>query len=353
MSFFLNVNKPKEYPPYLSTSPSPTGVKAFYTYLESELPSVDRVKQSPKVWNNSDNQLLIMVEPMLISKQEQMNDYLEFVRAGNTLLILKRNLDGMFGIKTDYGDMNEEIVTIENKEGTEFEATSHSQMRIIANDEDDVLMEDSQGVIALKREAGKGQIIAVNSPDWLTNEYILEEDNLELILGLIEEASFDTVLFDEFAHQSSQVQSLTNLYPMWLLVAGLQLILLTLLWLLYKGKRFGPIIMPREDYVRFSDERITALAAWYQKAKAYEYSLSNQAEYLRLLLWEKWGISSQKEWKDIKELISSKVKDVDEDEISTFVNGIESVLENKNVTKQEYILWSKRIDRLRKEVEEG
>src|SRR5690606_1863749 len=192
----------------------------------------------------------------------------------------------------------------------------------------------------------------VNSPDWLVNQYILEEDNLDVVLGLLEEESWNGVLFDEYTHQSKG-NGVIEVYPMWLLVAGLQLILLTLLWLLYKGKRFGPIQIPREDYVRFSDERITALATWYQKGKAYQESLNNQAEYLRLILREKWGISHQKEWKDLKELLITKVNEMTSEDLSTLLDEIESVLKKQQITKQEYLLWSKRLDRLRKEVEEG
>src|SRR5690606_22417663 len=95
---------------------------------------------------------------------------------------------------------------------------------------------------------------------------------------------------DEYSHQSSQLANVTEIYPKWLLVLGLQLIILTLLWLLYRGKRFGPIRTPRESYVRFSDEHITSLAAWYEKGKLYNDSLKTQADYVKMLLREKWGI---------------------------------------------------------------
>jgi hypothetical protein len=293
-----------------------------------------------------------MIEPALVTEQAIMDDYLEFVEAGNTILIFKRNLEGMFDISTDFGVMDSETTTLENVDGTDFNATMFSQVRLIPEDGDQVLLQDHLGVIAIKREVGNGQLIAVNSPDWLANQYILEEDNLDIVLGLLEEVSWNGVLFDEFSHQSKGKGG-QDIYPMWLLVAGIQLILLTLLWLLYKGKRFGPIQIPREDYVRFSDERITALASWYQKGKAYQESLNNQADYLRLILREKWGISHQKEWTDLKELLITKVNEMKSEELSTLLDEVESVLKKQQLTKQEYLLWSKRLDRLRKEVEEG
>ena len=351
VSVVLNTNKPKDYPPFLSTSPSPSGVKGFYTYMEEEN-GTQLFKHEPSLLQKEEGKLLLMVEPALVTEQAIMEDYIEFVEAGNTILIFKRNLEGMFDISTDFGVMDSETTTLKSDDGTKFNVTMFSQVRLIPEDGDQVLLQDDLGAIAIKREIGEGHLIAVNSPDWLVNQYILEEDNLDVVLGLLEEESWNGVLFDEYTHQSKG-NGVIEVYPMWLLVAGLQLILLTLLWLLYKGKRFGPIQIPREDYVRFSDERITALATWYQKGKAYQESLNNQAEYLRLILREKWGISHQKEWKDLKELLITKVNEMTSEDLSTLLDEIESVLKKQQITKQEYLLWSKRLDRLRKEVEEG
>lgn len=353
LSYFLSANQLKEYPPYLSTSPSPLGVKGFYTYLNEEVDSVDRFEGVPSKLKNSDNQLLIMVEPSLISEQRIMNDYISFMEAGNTILLLKNNLEGMFQISTTYATPTEDTVVIEDKYGAIFETTMFSEMRILPSSEDEVILEDDQGVVAIKRAYGNGNLIAVNSPDWVTNQYIVEAENLNVLFSLMEEENWSSIRFDEYSHRSTASQSITDIYPMWLLVASIQLILFTLLWLWYKGKRFGPIRVLREEYVRYSDERITALAAWYKKGKAYIESLNDQAEYLRLILREKWGISYQKDWKDLKEQLSLKLPMMKEEELNSFLLEIDAVLQKHEVTKQEYLLWSKRIDRLRKEVELG
>jgi hypothetical protein len=352
LSIVFSSNKPKEYPPFLSTSPAPSGIKGFYTYLEEEINAIQRWDHAPTLLKKNENQLLLMVEPGLITDQAVMNEYLDYVEAGNTILIFKRNLEGMFDISTDYGLIDSETVTLENNDGTAFDASMFSQVRLLPEENDYVLLQDDLGVIAMKREIGNGQLIAVNSPDWLTNQHTLEEDNLDLVLGLLAEENWNTILLDEFTHLSKG-KGIVDVYPMWLLVAGLQLVLFTLLWLLYNGKRFGPVRVPREDYVRFSDERITALATWYQKGKAYQESLNNQAEYLRIILREKWGISNQKEWKDLKELLIPRLNRMKADELSTILSDIESVLQKQQITKQEYLLWSGRLERLRKEVEEG
>ncbi|MBS3679110.1 DUF4350 domain-containing protein [Ornithinibacillus massiliensis] len=351
ISLVFGSNKLEEYPPYLSTSPSPTGVKGFYTYLNEKIDSVERWEESPSQLVEEENQLLLMVEPTLISEQAVMNEYVSFMEAGNTILLFKNNLEGMFGISTTYGMVEGETVIMEDASGSEYEATMNTQTRILPESNDEILLQDDLGVIAIKRSYGNGKLIAVNSPDWLTNHYILEANNLDVVLNLLGEEKWDEIRFDEYTHRSLKSQAMHDIYPIWLLVAAFQLIFFTLLWLLYKGKRFGPIRTPREEYVRFSDEHTTALAAWYKRGKAYMESLNSQADYLRLLLREKWGISYQKEWKDLEEVLAVKLPLVKDDEWTSFFSEIEAVLHRKNITKQEYLLWSKRMDRLRKEVE--
>jgi hypothetical protein len=354
LSFVIGSKELKEYPPYISTSPSPTGVKGFYTYLEEEIGAVERLEEAPTSLERENQQLLIMVEPALFSEQATMNDYIAFMEAGNTVLLLKQNLEGMFGLSTEYGIVTEEeTTTIYGSSSEGIKVTMLSPMRIVPDSGAQILYEDDDGVIAIKQDYGEGQLIAVNSPDWITNEYILEQDNLDVIHSLMEEEAWKAIWFDEYLHQSTSSKSLIEIYPMWLLVACLQLIFLTLLWLLYKGKRFGPIRTPREEYVRYSDERITALAAWYKKGKVYKESLAYQAEHLRLLLREKWGISYQKDWKDLVGPLSTKLSNMNEDELLLFLHEIETVTNKVNLSKQEYLLWSKRIDRLQKEVEQG
>src|SRR5699024_8055442 len=82
--------------------------------------------------------------------------------------------------------------------------------------------------------------------------------------------------------------------------------LLTLFWLWYQGKRFGPLRQPREATVRFSNEKTSALAAWYQRGRRYQDSIVIQADYLKLLLQEKWGIPYQQGWQECNDMMIQK-----------------------------------------------
>lgn len=355
ISYFIAPDKPEQYPDYVSDSPSPTGVKAVYTYLNKETGSVDRWPLDPEQLPAQEtDQLLIMAEPLFVPDQGKMNDYISFMEAGNTILLLKTNPDGMFGLDTTPVENPADHEVIQTNTESRYQAEKNAPVRIETNEDDDVLLHDEAGAIAIKQVYGDGELIAGTAPDWMTNEMILEKDHLPLLMSLVQEGShdWDTVFFDEYIHGSEHASTITSLYPDWLLVLGVQSILFTLMWLWLQGKRFGPIMEPREETVRFSDERIRALASWYQKGNRYQDSLAIQADYVKLLLQERWAIPYYKDWADIKDQLEQRWDGQSSEEIQAFLDGILTFLRNEHVNKQEYLLWSKKIDRLQKEVED-
>lgn len=346
---------PKEYPDYDSHSPSPSGVKALYTYLDQHY-SVKRWAYTPELLAGQGNHhLLVMVGPFSIPEKSEMNGYESFMKKGNTLLLLKSNPGGMFGVNTE--PVTKETADpdrITDNEGHHYQVEDNSPVRIRTKKGDQVLYHDKAGAIAIKRPVGKGTLIVANSPEWVTNHHITKQDHLPLVLSLLKTGSVDRqpVLFDEHSREGSHSVLLT-VYPKWLLVFGFQAILLAILLLWHQGKRFGPVLSVREDTVRFRDERIKALAAWYQRDKKYRDSLALQADYVKALMLERWGISYRKSWQDNTDQLEKRWKNLSYDEIRSFTYGLTNVLRKEQVNKQEYLLWSKRLDRLRKEVEQG
>ncbi|WP_164668684.1 DUF4350 domain-containing protein [Virgibacillus doumboii] len=352
ISYTVAPDAPEEFPDFVSDSPSPTGVKAFYTYMDNQTGTVNRWDHSPELLTGEDdNQLLIMVEPSFTPNTKEMEEYISFMESGNTILLLKTNPDGMFGIETV--PAQSESGTVTNQNGNDHKADLNSTFRIDSNKDSNIVLRDDAGVIAAERDLGIGKLITAVSPEWITNGKILEQDHLELIFYLIQTGNerWEAIYFDEYLHESEHAPAITTLYPGWMLVLGFQVILLTIVWLMHQGKRFGPVIEPREETVRFSYERIRALAAWYQRGNRYIDSLRIQADYLKLRLQERWGIPYYKDWSDIKEHIERKM-DTEQD-MDTFFNGLTYVLRQDRISKKTYLSWAKQIDRLRKEVEEG
>ena len=76
-----------------------------------------------------------------------------------------------------------------DQKGRRIIAEVPSTVRLQTNVEDEVLLSDDAGTIALKRPFGDGQLIVANSPGWITNGEILTDDHLALVLALIKEGN--------------------------------------------------------------------------------------------------------------------------------------------------------------------
>ncbi|MBN8192229.1 DUF4350 domain-containing protein [Bacillus sp. NTK074B] len=355
LGVFLSPEKLKEYPSYVSESPSPTGTKALYTYLENEGESVGRWTHSPdRLTKTESGQLLIMAEPFTIPDKEEMEEYEEFMMRGNTILLLKDNPKGMFGTKAVPRGEGIGSSVIRDGEGHTYQADILSDVRLEERDGDTVLLDDVFGTIAYKSEIGEGHLIISTTPAWMANGNILKKDHLSMILLLLKNggASDGTILIDEYLHGGESGATLTTLYPAWLLFLLLQLAIFILLALWMQGKRFGSIHVPREEMVRFSDERIKALSAWYLKGKQYKASLLIQSDYVRVLFQERWGIPTSKEWSELKGPLERRLPAFSGKEIDAFLSGMKSLLNRERISKQEYVLWSKKIEIFRKEVED-
>lgn len=350
-SYFSYSPKPQYYPEYVTDSPSPTGVKAFYTYEKRENAG-EIWSQSPELLSAGiDHDLLVMVEPTFIPEKEEMNAYINFMKAGNTIMLLQNDPQGMFDVKTRSVDPNENIKVF-TQDQTSYRAQIDSAIRLQTKKEDEILLYDQAGPIAVKQAYGNGHLIVAIAPEWITNGNLLKKDHLPLLLYLLNAEKSDTILFDEYIHGGENASTFWHVYPMSFLLLVIQGVLLMVLWLWFKGKRFGPIFVPREESVRFSDEGVQALAAWYLRGKRYHDSIVIQADYVKLLLQERWQIPYNREWKDLSSYFERKWIQLPTSEIGPFLAGLVNILEKEKITKQEYLLWSKKLEQLRKEVEE-
>jgi hypothetical protein len=350
-SYLSSSPKPQYYPDYFAESPAPSGVKAFYTYVKKE--------KDGQIWRHSpdllsattDHQMLIMVEPSFPLEREEMKAYINYMKAGNTILLMQTDPQGMFDIKTNVTDVNGTLKVF-TKDHTPYRAEFDSTIRLQSGKGNQLLLSDQGGPLAVKQSFGKGQLIVAIAPEWMTNSKLLKKDHLPLLLYLLNEEGSDSILFDEYIHGGENAASVWHVYPMWFLLLVVQATLLIILWLWMKGKRFGPIFVPREETVRFSDEGVNALAAWYLRGKRYHDSIMIQADYVKLLLQERWQIPYNREWQDLSSYIERKLTRLSAREINSFLVGLVNILEKEKLTKQEYLLWSKKLEQLRREVEE-
>lgn len=363
--FFMPQN-PTQYPKYVTESPSPSGVKAFYTLLEKDFAQVEKWKKPAQALPIlAARQLMIIVEPTTPLDSNEIEQWINWMEAGNQLWLLDRNPKGLFHLETSLIspetilettlETNPEtsplstVLGSEEWNGTHL-ATLETTARLVETSEDHVLLKDQHGVIALSRVYGQGELMVLLAPEWLTNGMILQQDHLQLILPFILRADPKLIWFNDFVHSNTNLPTMLRVYPEWFLVLIAQGFISFLLWLWYKGKRFGSVRTPREWVVRFGDERIRAIASWYERGKFYQESLAIQVEFLRHAVQERWGIQSNLGG---PEFIESTLQRMPPDKQQ---QGLQTWRELKKanpdkITLKIFLKWSKLLDDMQKEVE--
>ncbi|SFL94777.1 hypothetical protein SAMN04487943_105222 [Gracilibacillus orientalis] len=354
VSIFSTSNTSEQYPPYLVESPSPTGLKAIYTYLEQGDYDVSSEETLPAT---TEETLRILVNPPVFSDNNIENHYLDYVREGNTVVLAKENPDGLFNLQTEYAvtesfNTEPQTTTEADYQGEPLEVLQNSFLRLTVNDDDIVLLEDNAGALAIERKVGEGSLIVLLEPAWLTNEHITEHDHTAAIFNLIPFEESKTVIFDEYSLATSGgLVSYFELFPGWAYVLLVQGLIITIFILWNQGKRFGPIYPVREETVRLSNERVRALAIWQSKGKNYQASLQYQLEYLKEVIRERYGIPYHHSWKERLTRMEEKIDSISAKELDYIAQGIETISSRKSLNKHEYLSWSAKIDKIREEVE--
>lgn len=362
LGIFLMPQNPTQYPEYVTESPSPSGVKAFYTLLEKNSAQVEQWKKPTQSLSfMASRQLMIMVAPSNPLNSREIEQWKKWLAAGNQLWLLDRNPKGLFNLQTSLVSpenipatnqaLNPQTTVqgFEDWEGT-YQALLHTDARLIAESNDHVLLQDEHGILALSRAYGQGELMVLLAPEWLTNGLILEESHLELVLPFILRADPQVIWFNDFAHRNKNLPTVLGVYPVWFIVLLTQVLIGFLLWLWYKGKRFGSVLTPRESVVRFGDERIKAVASWYERGKFYQESLAIQDEFLRHTVQERWGISSTLQE---PEFIDATLQRLPRDQQAQWLQtwqDLKDTYTNK-MSLQTYLKCSKLLNDMQKEVE--
>ncbi len=351
-ALLASTRQPDSFSPYVSQSPSPSGVKAMYEYIEQER-QVSRWNGSPeRLPNLTASRQLIMVEPSYTLTGEEMRRYEKFMEKGHTILLLKKNPVGYFDLKIDPTPPSEGPVEVTGSFENSLEATVGQSFRLRPQAEDQVLMEDEKGALVLERSYGEGQLIVSMNPDWVINGAILEHDHAALTAQLLKESGSGPILVDEYIHGPKNIPTVFTIYPKWVLVIALQLILLAIVWLWKQGKRFGPIYTPREHLVRLGDERLQALSSWYIRGGFYKESIQIQEQYLRSLIQKRWGLSRASTWPEIREALAKYQTADEQDRWKRYTTHLDDIDTNDKLRKSSYLQYSRNIDDLRKEVQE-
>jgi hypothetical protein len=346
-------NKQSEYPDFISQSPSPSGIKAFYTFLKTQQTQVQVWERPVEQLPMSSQQFMLLMEPDRMFNEVEQEKWKQWIERGNSLWLVAQYPEGYFDVKTTRVESKNEslIKQIQTIEGNHT-ALIETGLRLVAEAGDEIVYKDSAGPIAITRSYGKGELTVLLTPEWFQNKNIIEHDHLPLILPLLEQVNPEVIWFNDYIHGFKSKFAIIEAYPEWFILIFAQVALLLLLWLWSKGKRFGPMETPREWVVRYGDERIKAQAVWYQKGGFYQETLVQQLEYLRLVIQEKWGIAANSDSQNFISLSKRRLPHSKQSNWEKTWSEINTILSSEKVTHKQFLRCSKLIDDMRKEVQE-
>lgn len=349
-SYYLTEPALEEYPAYRVDSPAPDGTKAFYQSLnELNLP-VERFTNHPRQLRTESKTGLFLFNPPMFMEADLVNHYLAFVEAGGTLFYLTDQPMDLFNLNIVPGDIQEDEGTV-MIQGEAYRGSLNSWMRLVPEPNDETLISDDYGVIALSKPYGSGQIVQIVEPSWFSNESILENDHLAIIAEGFDLQKFDQLYFETYHYITETSLSVLDVTPDPIILLSLIVLTVAVLYLWQKGKRYGPARGLREQDVRFGDERIRALANWQIKGRNYHEALTTQVDYLKLSIFERTGLPITASKADYQNVLERLLVNHNEKSIRTFTDQLEAVLDSDQVNKQEFLEWTKRIEQIQRGVE--
>ncbi|MDB5054224.1 MAG: hypothetical protein JWM44_2274 [Bacilli bacterium] len=350
-------NEAPKQPAYVSFSAAPDGTKAIKLLLQEKGHIVKEWKQ-PWIRLPAQGQSLLLIEPEGVGSKE-MKELLQWVEDGNHLLLFQRNPIDKSPFATKELDKAAEkpssdaktlvkgslqltpsptpLTQIHAPDSSEFyrgEVTS--KYRIKPEKDVKVLWEDDQGVLAAQTKRGEGSITVFLTPDWLTNDKILTASHFEMVWSSLLSLQGD-IWVDEYHHGYDTGSGLLAVYPGWLLIVYVQLLLALLFWLWWKGKRFGSIAVPREWVVRRGDETLLAVAHWYQRSGSHKAAILNQERYFRQMIQERWGIRTNASIEEILTFAERKWEHVRFKNLQSLLYRLEEMKQLEGYTTKQFV----------------
>ena len=226
-----------------------------------------------------------------------------------------------------------------------------SSARLVAKNHDNILLKDNQGILSMKSPYENGRLIVLIEPNWLTNDQILNGDQLAAVIKLFNTIHPDAVWFNDYIHSSGEQPGLIDIFPGWLVVLFAQgaLVLFLLLW--FNGKRFGPIDYPREAAIRINDERLRATAAWYMRGHLYLDALRHQEAYLRQKVESRFHISARLDDRTFLDQLKNRLPSMGFAEWESTLQMWKTMKDKTKVSKKDYFEWAQTFQNLLKEVD--
>ncbi|QRG65607.1 DUF4350 domain-containing protein [Brevibacillus choshinensis] len=334
-------------PPFVSTSAKPDGLKAWTTLLQEKGNRVKEWKQPMRALPRGEGQALVMVEPLTLTGSEQ-EELFAWVKEGNDLIVFEDEPEGwesfQFSTTEWEDDENTQEKNIKGQQLVDGQyGIARTSYRINSSSALEVLLYDDRGILAGRIQAGEGSVMLFLVPEWLTNQTILKHNHFEAIWPYFQK-KWSVLWMDEYHHGMQQNPGLLAVYPGWLIAGCMQAGILLLLWIWWKGKRFGPVYTLREWTVRRGDETLLAVSSWYERRSLAKDALLHREAFLRQLLFDHWGVHRRADRAEIIRLARTKWSSPDVEKLANLLERIEWAKAEKRYTSKQLLKDSLLID---------
>ena len=198
-------------------------------------------------------------------------------------------------------------------------------------------------VVLLDYLHGKGRIVLLSDPFIVANGGIGLKDNLQLAINLLS-SSGGLIAFDEFHQGRAASQNAFIGYfegtPV-LAIFG-QLVLLVLLVLWTRGRRFArPLPLPHVDR-RSSLEFVASMAELQQRARAYDLAIENIYSRTRRVLARYAGVDYNSSRREIAERVAAR-STIRAYQLETLMRQAEEAINGTAITERQSIQLVKRL----------
>lgn len=209
---------------------------------------------------------------------------------------------------------------------------------------------DKGGAVLMDYEYGSGRVILLSDPYIVTNAGIRAHDNLQLAINILTSRD-GLIAFDEY-HQGRGITrnafaSYFSGTPVIAIAAQVVLLLLLVIWT--RGRRFGrPLPLPHVDR-RSSLEFVASMAELQERSRAYDLAIENIYSRTRRVLARFAGVNYNSSRSEIAQRIAAR-SNIDAHQVETLMRRCEETINGEPINWRQAVDLVKRLRELEKKL---
>ena len=211
-----------------------------------------------------------------------------------------------------------------------------------------VHLTNGRSAVLLDYAHGQGRIIVLSDPYAVANGGISLRDNLPLALNLVSTTD-GMIAFDEFHQGHGVTRNAFASYfagtPVLAICGQIVLLILVVLWT--RGRRFGrPLPMPYVDR-RSSLEFVASMAELQQRARAYDLAIENVYSRTRRVLARYAGMDYNSPRSEIAKRVASR-SSIDAHQLETLMRQSEEAINGGAISEKQSVQLVRRLREVEK-----